>query len=257
VQERNLLAASEAGDEAACEALVQAFQPAILRLARAFHTGRAVTHEDLVQEGFAGLLLAAARYDAGTGTPFWAYASFWVRKSMQELVADLTGPVALSDRAVRSLAAIRVAHAELLQEHGTEPTAHQLGEATGFSRAQVERLLAAHQTPRSLEQQLGEDGAGAAETVGDRLVDPAAEEAYDRVLDELEIREVRSLADQLGDRERTVIRAHYGLDQPAQTLSQIGRVLGLTAERVRQIEVAALDRLRAALAHTRVEAGAA
>jgi len=68
------------------------------------------------------------------------------------------------------------------------------------------------------------------------------------VLDELEIRDVRDLADQLDERERAVIRSHYGLGQPAQTLSQIGEALGLTAERARQIEVAALTKLREQLA---------
>ena len=94
---------------------------------------------------------------------------------------------------------------------------------------------------------MGADGSTAG-TVGDRIVDPRAEAAYERVLDAIEIRELRGLADQLGERERTVIRAHYGLGEPAQTLSQIGRALGLTAERARQIEAGALDQLRSALA---------
>jgi DNA-directed RNA polymerase sigma subunit (sigma70/sigma32) len=70
---------------------------------------------ELLQEGVAGLLVAARRYDTTLTTPFWAYASFWVRKAMQELVAELTRPVALSDRAVRELAQIRRARSEHLQ----------------------------------------------------------------------------------------------------------------------------------------------
>ena len=89
---------------------------------------------------------------------------------------------------------------------------------------------------------------GLATTVGDTIVDPAAEEAYQRVLDHLEIRNVRDLTDQLDERERAVIRAHYGLGTQAQTLGEIGARLGLTAERARQIEVGALGKLRAALA---------
>ena len=80
------------------------------------------------------------------------------------------------------------------------------------------------------------------------IIDPVAEQAYEQVLDDLEIREVRDLADRLDERERAVIRSHYGLGQPAQTLSQIGDALGLTAERARQIEVAALSKLREELA---------
>ena len=246
-QERVLVISAEAGDADACRQLVEAFRPAILGLARSFHRASGVEWQDLVQEGVAGLLVAVRRYDTGLDTPFWAYASFWVRKAMQELVADLTRPVALSDRAVRALAAIRTARQEHVQLLGIEPTTEEVMRATGLSRAQLESLQAADRPARSIEDRWGADGSTAG-TVGDRIVDPGAEAAYERVLDAIEIREVRGLADQLGERERTVIRAHYGLGEPAQTLSQIGRALGLTAERARQIEAGALDQLRSALA---------
>jgi RNA polymerase sigma factor (sigma-70 family) len=245
-QERALVIAAEGGDARACRELVESFLPAIAGLARHFPKGIGVEHRELVQEGVAGLLFAARRYDSGLSTPFWAYASFWVRKAMQELVADLTRPVALSDRAVRGLGEIRAARREHLQAYGTEPTDEELGRATGFTRAQVESLRATERPPRGMEEHLSGDGEVA--TVGDTIVDPVAEQAYEEVLDKIEIREVRSLADQLDERERAVIRAHYGLGEPAQTLNGIGGVLGLTAERVRQIELGALSKLRAALA---------
>ena len=86
-QERDLVVAAEAGDTDARRRLVEAFMPAIVRLAGGFFSGMGVEHQELVQEGVAGLLVAARRYDAGLNTRFWAYASFWVRKAMQELVA--------------------------------------------------------------------------------------------------------------------------------------------------------------------------
>lgn len=238
--------AAKAGDADACRILVEAFLPEIASLARGFRTGLGVERPELVQEGVAGLLFAARRFDAGLNTPFWAYASFWVRKAMQELVAELTGPVALSDRAVRGLAAIRAARREHLQARGAEPTSQELSRATGFTRPQVESLLTAERRPRSLQERLGPDGQ-AAVTVADTIIDPVAEHAYDQVLDEIEMRKVRELADQLDERERAVIRAHYGLGEPAQTLNKIGGALGLTAERARQIEVSALRNLREAL----------
>src|SRR5215207_7226757 len=101
--EQELVAALEGGDREAARELVSAFLPSIAALARRYPSGAGVQREELVQEGVAGLLFAARRYDSGLNTPFWAYASFWVRKGMQELVAELTRPVALSDRAVRDL----------------------------------------------------------------------------------------------------------------------------------------------------------
>jgi RNA polymerase primary sigma factor len=246
-QERDLVIATEAGDGEACQKLVAAFLPAIAGHAGHFPTGAGVESRELLQEGVAGLLSAVRRYDAGLNTPFWAYASFWVRKAMQELVAEVTRPVALSDRAVRSLARLRAARREHVQAHGAEPTSAQLVTATGFNVAQLASLQAIERRPRAMEEPVSAD-VGTTTTFGDTIIDPSAERAYQRVLDQSEVREVRELADQLDERERAVIRAHFGLGQPARTLNQIGGALGLTAERARQIEVAALDKLRDALA---------
>ena len=90
-QERDLVIGAEGGDPAACRALVGAFLPEIVALSRAFRSVTAVERQDLVQEGVAGLLLAAQRFDPALGTPFWGYAAFWVRKAMQELVATVAG----------------------------------------------------------------------------------------------------------------------------------------------------------------------
>ena len=245
-QERELAIAAESGDPNACRKLVDAFLPAIAALARTYQAGVGVERQELVQEGVAGLLFAAQRFDPRLRTPFWAYAVFWVRKAMQELVAELGRPVALSDRAVRGLAQIRAARREHLQAHGVELTSAELSHATGFTLGQVESLLATERTPRGMEEPLASDGEAGA-TVADTIADPGAEEAYEQVLDEIEVRVVRDLADRLDERERAVIRAHYGLGEPAQTLSQIGATIGLTAERARQIEEAALLRLREAL----------
>ncbi len=246
-QERDLVIGAEAGDPVACRELTGAFLPAIAGLARRFPNGIGVERQELVQEGVAGLLFAARRYDTALGTPFWAYASFWVRKAMQELVAELTRPVALSDRAVRGLAQMRAARNEYVRTHGLEPTDEELSRATGLTRAQLESLQALEHTPRGIEEPLGREGDSAA-TVGDTIIDPVAEEAYEQVLDTIEINEVLGVAELLDERQRTVIRAHYGLGQHMQTLSQIGDALGLTAERARQIEVGALSAMRQALA---------
>jgi len=238
--------AAECGDAAACRRLVEAFLPAIAGLARGFQGSR-VERRELLQEGVSGLLFAARRYDSGLGTPFWAYASFWVRKAMQELVAELARPVALSDRAARHLARIRTARNEHLHRDGREPTVQELGAATGLAPAQLESLLATERRPRGLEDRVSADDPSAA-TIGETIVDPVAEQAYERVLDDLEIHGVLDLTDELDERERTVIRSHYGLGQEPRTLAEIGAGLGLTAERARQIEAGALTKLRQALA---------
>ncbi len=165
------MAAAAAGDAAACERLVEAFLPSIAGVARIYRGTPGVERSELMQEGVVGLLRAARRYDPARGTPFWAYASWWVRQAMQQLVAEMTRPVALSDRPLRGLARIREARAKHLQDHGKEPSMAELAAATGLPRKQVESLIAIERTPRGLHEPLSsEEGTG--NTMEDFVADP-------------------------------------------------------------------------------------
>ena len=241
------MAAAAAGDAAACEQLVEAFLPSIAGVASIYRSTPGVDRAELMQEGVVGLLKAARRYDPARGTPFWAYASWWVRQGMQQLVAEMTRPVALSDRPLRGLARIKEARAKHLQDHGREPSITELATDTGIPRKQVESLIAIERTPRGLDEPLSSD-EGASGTMQDLVADPVAEDQYQHVLDRMEIEFVRGLTDGLSERERNILYSHYGLGCPAQTLAQIAGPLGVSTERVRQIEEQALKKLRTAAA---------
>jgi RNA polymerase primary sigma factor len=243
--ERDLVIAAEGGDADARARLVDAFLPTIGGVARLYRNSSAVDRAELMQEGVVGLLRALERYDPDMGAPFWAYASWWVRQAMQQLVAEMTRPVVLSDRALRRLARVKDARREHLQAQGGEPDLADLVAATGFTREQVESLLAVERTPRGLEETLmGEDGPGG--TLGDLVADPVSEDEYDRVVDNMETRELRDLADDLVEREREIVFSHYGFGRPAQTLREIADGMDLSVERVRQLEERALGQLREA-----------
>jgi RNA polymerase primary sigma factor len=239
--------ATEAGDQGACRQLVNAFLPAIGVIARRYDSAAGVDRSELIQEGVVGLLRAVRRYEPRLNTPFWAYGSWWVRQAMQQLVAEVTRPVVLSDRALRSLAQVKAARREYVQDHGAEPTTGELASATGLTTAQLDSLLAVDRAPRGLEEPVSADD-GMTATLGHMVPDPAAEQEYERVLDGIELQQVRDLTAGLDERERTVLSGHYGLGRAPQTLSEIGDDLGVTAERVRQIEAVALKKLRDAAA---------
>jgi RNA polymerase sigma factor (sigma-70 family) len=197
---------------------------------------------ELLQEGVVGLLRALERYDPERGVPFWAYASWWVRQAMQQLVAELTGPLVLSDRALRHLSRLKQAHGDAVRETGREPSRGTLAERTGLGAEQVDALLNAGRPAHSLDEPLPE-GVGA---FGDLLADPLAEDEYERVLDTLQTQQLIELLAELSDRERDILHARHGLEGDAESLRDIGGRLGLSAERVRQLERRALAKLAAA-----------
>jgi RNA polymerase sigma factor (sigma-70 family) len=242
--ERELVQAAMRGDAGARAELVEAFLPLIGSVARNYRATRQVSRLELVQEGVVGLLRALERYDPDVGTPFWAYASWWVRQAMQQLVAELTRPVVLSDRALRQLAQLKEAHAGLSRDAGREPTLAELATHTGMEVDQLSNLIAADRPPKALEEPLEAD-EGATGTFGELLADPLAEDEYERVVTHVAASELRTLLSGLSERERSVLRARFGLDGEVQSLREIAGQLGVSGERVRQLESRALGKLRA------------
>jgi RNA polymerase primary sigma factor len=236
--------AAQCGDRAAREQVLDDFLPLVERVARSYAGVTSLEREELVQEGVVGLFTALERYDCALGVPFWAYASWWVRRMMQRLVAELTLPVVLSDRAMRQLASVKHARQDHEQAYHREPSSGELVERTGYTQDQLDSLMCVELCPRSLEEQLqGDDGA--AGTLADLFADPRAEDGYDTVERELDAEALRHMPNDLADRERVVLRARYGFDGPPQTLQAVGHEIHLTAERVRQIQQHALETLRA------------
>jgi RNA polymerase sigma factor (sigma-70 family) len=245
--ERALVLAAQDGETGARDELVDVFMPLISSVARLYRGVTSVHRSELMQAGVVGLLTALERFDSSRRTPFWTYASWWVRQAMQQVVAELARPVVMSDRGLRELARMRTARRDFMRLHDAGPSSVRLAAATGLTRERIETLLAVELVPEALESEPARgDEDGPARPSGHALEDPAAEEAFDRVLDRVECDRLLRLIGNLRQRERVIVRARFGLDGQERTLREIARMVGLSAERVRQLEHVALDELRAA-----------
>ncbi len=248
------MAAARRGAGPERDRFVDTYLPLISSVARIYRSSERVERMELMQEGVVGLLRALDRFDLSVETPFWAYASWWVRQAMQQLVSELSRPVVLSDRAARQLASINHARRELLQRGTGTATSKTLAAATGLNGDQIAHLVAASRRPCALDEPIG-SADGSSLTFGEQLPDASATEAYDRVDQQSAVDHLPELLACLDTREAAIVRARFGLDGDAKTLREVGNVFGISDERVRQLEQRALGKLHElALAPARAHA---
>lgn len=247
-RERELAAAAKIGDAQAKADLVDAYMPLVLSVARQYRATPRIERQELIQEGVVGLLEALERFDPDRDVPFWAYARFWVRRSMQRLIAEITRPVVLSDYAMRQLARVRRTQQELQEETRREPTVRELAERTRLTTDQVHHLLAVDRAPRPTQETMQLDDGGT--VTFDVVSDPLAEGEYERVLDRVEAEELVGLLSALTERERKILSEHYGLDGEERSYEDVADELGLSVSRVREIERRARHKLEIAARQT-------
>lgn len=241
---------AKAGDVQAREQLIERLLPLVDSLARAYRT-EGLDHGDLVQEGIVGLLRALRRYDPGRGTPFPAWASWWIRHALQEARSDFVRPLRLPRQALRQLAQLKAEHERIYAREQRDACLAELAARTGIDLAQAEALLRVDPRPRSLDESVP-GSEGEVGTLGALLEDPLAADDYEDVLDTIAGAQLRALLSRLTEREREIVDARFGFGRPKERLVEIGERLGISAERVRQLERRALAKLR----HAATVAGA-
>jgi len=235
----------QAGCEEARNRMITANLRLVVRISGEFaHSGLPMA--DLVSEGNLGLIKAVERFRPHKGSKFSSYAAWWIRQSMVRAVGEQRSSIQLNPAVVRKVSKLRAVAGTMAEALGREPTDDELSEELGLDAGSVERLKSVGSRPASIDAVVSDDSGT---TVGSLIVDHAAEDPHEAVSDKDLGEEAMHLLVFLDAKERMVIVRRYGLEgSDACTLAQLGAELGCTRERVRQIQDAALKRMRQAFA---------
>src|SRR5437588_2676350 len=244
-EEIDLAQRAAAGDERARHQLIESNLRLVIAIARRYTT-TGVPLVDLIQEGNLGLMRAAEKFDYRRGCHFGTYATWWIRQAVSRAAGDQSRLIHLPEHVATNLRKLRRVVAQLSQQGNLDPLPEQIAKACNFGQDEVKQLLDIIEQPVSLDTP-GDDDAHypLAETIEDSAIPAFADVATQHLLSE----ELHQALASLTPRERSVITLRYGIgDGWSRTLLEVGKELGISRERVRQLEVVALKKMRSKFA---------
>ena len=232
----------QAGDEAAREHMIKANLRLVVKIAREYE-GFGVPLLDLISEGNMGLIKGVERFDPDKGAKLSTYAAWWIKQNIRRALANQSKTVRLPAHVVEKRVQIRAVETRLLEVLGRLPTDGEVAEELGLEAGWVRHYRQALVTPNSLDAPLGNDDDS--NVLADVVADPTAINPFEEASTVADNRLVREVLGTLNDREQHILSLRFGLDgDDERTLEDIGGRLGLTRERIRQIQERALQKLR-------------
>lgn len=253
-EERELARQIEQGDVRARDRMVRANLRLVVNIARGY-VGKGLSLQDLIEEGNLGLLRAVEGFDPDMGTRFSTYASYWIKQSIKRALINSAKTIRIPAYMVELLSKWRRGSARLNEELGRTPTAEEVARVLGVPKKKLSIIKKAIQVYNSAPQS---DQTDAGWSLGEMVMDERLKAPDEELLDHDVLSTVLELLETLESREATVLRMRFGLGLPqSHTLKEIGTQLGLTRERVRQIETEALAKLADGLRDPKERAGLA
>lgn len=229
------------GDQSAEDELASANLRLVVSIAKRY-VGRGMSFLDLIQEGNMGLMKAVTKFDHTKGFKFSTYATWWIRQAITRAIADQARTIRIPVHMVETINKLVRVQRSLLQDLGREPTPEEIGAEMDLPTEKVRNIINISQDPVSLETPIGEENDS---HLGDFIEDGEAMDPEENASYEMLKNELEDVLETLTDREENVLRLRFGLDDGRQrTLEDVGKVFGVTRERIRQIEAKALRKLR-------------
>jgi RNA polymerase primary sigma factor len=238
-EEVELTTRARAGDQGALEKLIVSNLRYVVSVARRY-LGYGLSLTDLSNEGNIGLIQAAKRFDPTRGVKFITYAVWWIRQAITHAMAAQGGVLTLPVKQLEKLRKVLEGYRRYTQQIGVEPSSEELAEELDLPPSEVETILHVYRH-FSLDTPIGEEGETNFLDLLPSTPSASGEETY---INATLTQGIQELLSQLPPRQQLVLRLRFGLDGEPNTLEEIGGMLGLTRERVRQIETQAKDRLR-------------